>query len=211
MELVDRAYWVDIRGLATKPGRYLIKQDTSIDEVISKAGGFPKDTPAKYMKITTSSGSRAIDLDRYYRTGEPTRLSAWEGGERIFFQSEDSNPDTTASAEKSTLRILGEVRRPGEVSFRTGADFLYYLSEAGGPTHDMNPSKIQIYRGENNSRSVQEFSMDKQSSFPPLQKGDTVMVYADRPTAFERYLQSGVGIASIISAIALVIIAGQHR
>lgn len=206
--LVERAYWVDIRGLAAKPGRYLIKQDTTLDEVIAKGGGFLKESPAKFVRITNARGSKAIDLDRYYRTGDPAKLAPWMGGEMIFFQSEEGIDDSAgANGERNTVRFLGEVRRPGDINFRPGASFLYYLSEAGGPTNSVDPNKIQIFRQNTNL----QFSMDKAKDFPPLKRGDTVMLYPDHTSPFERFIQSGVGIASIISAIALVIIAGRNR
>ncbi len=210
-DLIERAYWVDIRGLATKPGRYLLKQDTSIDEVIAKCGGFTKEAPAKFMRISSPAGNHSIDLDRYYRSGEPSKLPAWIGGEQIFFQSEEGSEELGSGApEKNSIKLLGEVKRPGDISYRAGADFMYYLTEAGGPTRDMDPNKIQIFHPEGKGL-VQEFSMDKKTSFPKISKGDTLIVFADRPSVLERFIQSGAGVASIISALALIILAGQRR
>jgi protein involved in polysaccharide export with SLBB domain len=208
LDLVERAYWIDIRGLATKPGRYLVKQDTTLDEVVAKGGGFPKESPAKFVRISSAQGANmTIDLDRYYRTGDPAKLPPWMGGELVFFQSEEGRDEIGGTEPRNSVRMLGEVRRPGDVSFRSGADFLYYLNEAGGPTNSVNPEKIQIYRKGKNI----EFSMDKAVGFPPLERGDTVVLFPNRPSPFERFIQSGVGIASIISAIALVVLSGRDR
>jgi hypothetical protein len=35
----ERRFWVDARGLVEKPGRYLVEQNTSLDQLIGMAGG----------------------------------------------------------------------------------------------------------------------------------------------------------------------------
>lgn len=213
LELIERSYWIEVRGLAVKPGKVLMKQGSNLDEVIAKSGGLSKDMSAKFVKVSATSGSKLYDLDRYYRTGEPSKLPAWEGGEVVFFQAEDSSVNGSAvNLDRNSVRILGEVRKPGELTYRAGADFLYYFSEAGGPTAGTDSQKIQLFRAETGNRTFEEFSLDQKNGiFPPIRKGDTLVIHAVHPSIFERNIQAASGIAAIVSAAALIFFAARAK
>ena len=60
VSIFKKEYYVDVRGLVQKPGQYLVKEDSSLDFLISQAGGLlagtEKNAAAEYVKIDQLGG-----------------------------------------------------------------------------------------------------------------------------------------------------------
>ena len=48
VRIVEKKYWVEVRGLVDKPGKYLVRQKTSLDELIGMADGLQKGKDQKH-------------------------------------------------------------------------------------------------------------------------------------------------------------------
>lgn len=207
IELGEKNYYVDVRGLVYKPGRILIKADTTIDELIAMAGGFPTGSNVKFAKISNAAEQRLIDLEAYYKTGSPLRFEPWRGGETVFFQREESADVSEGGDASNRINLLGEVRKPGEITFRKGADIYYYLTQAEGPTKDSNLDKVEIIRAEGSARRSIAFDLSDPSQAPALKSGDIVIFHAEKVSTFQKGLTAATAIATIISTVALLILA----
>ncbi len=207
VELVERAYWIEVRGLVVKPGRLRIKKETSVDEVIALAGGFPTtaENQPRFLKVAREGKARLLNLEEYFSMGTLRTGIKWQGSEVLFFQKESSGD--TISSLGSKVQLLGEVRRPGEFGFRQGKDIYFYLAEAGGPTRDSDFQKVEIYRGDAGKRTLVEFELDDPKNAPSVQPGDIIVVHADKLSPFQKFLNSAASFATVVSAIALLIIA----
>lgn len=209
VDLAEKAYFIELRGLIAKPGKYRVRSDASLDEVISLGGGFPvgTDSQPRYLKITRGDQSRSVNLEEYYKSGTLRDGSAWKGGEILFFQKEAAYSDLGSLEAGNQVQVLGEVKKSGEFGFRPGADVYFYLAEAGGPTRDLDFYKIQIFRGPPGNRTTMEFALDEPKEVPAIRAGDIIVFQADKPTRFQKNVGTAANIASIITAIALLILA----
>ncbi|MCB0333763.1 MAG: hypothetical protein KDD55_09715, partial [Bdellovibrionales bacterium] len=111
-----------------------------------------------------------------YYSGNKSRIPSWQGGERIFFQSESHS--NNAGVSRRFIHMLGQVKNPGEYSTEDGADFYTYLAKAGGPLGDSDFSKVEIVRVENGEKLSIVFDVEKGARLPVLRGGDMVMVHA---------------------------------
>lgn len=213
ISVVDKKFWIDVRGLVKKPGQYLVRSDSSLDEVIAQAEGLqeiPAQDPApRYFRIEQMGASALIKVSDYYAgaySGTELVNPRWQGGEVIFVQA-----DPAAPQERSVnyVQTLGQVRAPGEYPYRPDADFYYYLVKAGGPTDRANLDKIEIVRWDGALRRSFFFSLEEpedQNQLPAIQGGDLLIVHADNASALEKRTRIVSDIATIITGIATVIV-----
>ena len=204
VSLEERRLWVDVRGLVSKPGRYLIKSDASVDEVIAKAGGVVAGAGANYIKVSNGESSRVYNLADYFRTGDISQSPSWKGGDLAFFQRE---PEGVSQNGAGGIRIYGEVRSPGEYGYKEGADLFYYLSKAGGPTALADIGKTSVVRGPEGQRTILKYDLTDTKDVPHLQSNDLVIFSADRRSPLEKALQQVAYGAAFLTAIAAGIIA----
>src|ERR1035437_3979001 len=114
LRVKERRYWIDVRGLVEKPGRFLVEPEASLDLVIGMAGGASKTTPPQYVRIKKGQKMFVFDLNQYYSRGEDhPQILGWIGGEIVFFQREmaSSLEDRLSLAPyRLPVYMLGEVR-----------------------------------------------------------------------------------------------------
>jgi len=83
LHVKERRYWLDVRGLVEKPGRYLVEPEASLDLVIGLAGGTSKEPAPLYVRIQKGSKMCIFDLAQYYSRGaeDHQQVLGWLGGE----------------------------------------------------------------------------------------------------------------------------------
>jgi len=209
--LVERMAWVQVNGLVEKPGRVLVKENATLDEVIGAAGGLQrpsgndaKASPiARFVRIEqTNSSPLSIKLADYYSGAARALIPRWLGGDLVFLQSDGDSSMESAQFDSGDVQVLGEVKSAGEYRFRTGADFFYYLGKAGGPTAQSKLSKIEVIRGLDSRRQSMTFDLADTDAVPVLRAGDQVIVHAEKaPSQFIATL------LAIVSTIFLGIVA----
>ena len=205
-------FLVDARGLIKKPGQYVIQKESSLDELIAAAGGLQEssstDKSPKYVRITGPDGNAFVRLADYYAGGKDLSPT-WQGGETLFFQSDNSLSDGKG-AGRSAVSILGQVKNPSEYSVESQGNFYTYLVKAGGPTDRADLSNVTLLRAENGQEYGLNFSAMDFKKIPPIRGGDTLIVNADNPTVTEKQTRIAANIANIISAIGIIIIAAVN-
>jgi protein involved in polysaccharide export with SLBB domain len=202
------SYWIEVRGPVSKPGRFLIKKGGSLDEVLAMAGGFKADAGSvKFLKIVQGKEIKAISLDHYYDSGDISQKLAWKGGDILFFQRELASDEglTENSIYTKTIKFLGEVRKPGDIGYKKDSDFYYYLAKAGGPTSAADLEKVMLVRGKDYERQAIDFSAESINKMPPIQEGDTLIVYSDRPSSFQKFIQTSATVMTLLTSIAFLV------
>ena len=207
VNLIQKKLWIDIRGLVNKAGKYLIEPDASLDEVLNAAGSLVANSQAEYVKIQSTSNTTLISLTDYYNTGNLNNLPKWQGGEIIFVQRKSEVSSSLLENSHPVVQLLGEVKTPGEIPYRKEGDFIYYLTKAGGPSAVANLSKVEIIRIDNGKRLSETYDWDQSKQIVHIVPGDVIIVHATQQTPLERTIQSGAGIAAILSAFGILIIA----
>lgn len=193
----ERKRWIEVGGLVTHPGRMLIRKDANLDEVIAAAGGIQTDHTARFVKIESESQVQVISLDDFYGRGDDSGVPDWRGGERVTILRESPEPP---------VHLLGEVRSPGDVQFKPGADFLYYLNQVQGPTQYANLNKIELIRTRDPQRPSVEFVANAIHQFPTIERGDVLLVHAEKPSFFDRAVQALTALGSMAATIAALVI-----
>ncbi|MGZ3697090.1 MAG: SLBB domain-containing protein [Bdellovibrionota bacterium] len=207
----EKRYYVDARGLVEKPGSFLVKRDTPLDEVISLAGGLSKtggQTPG-FARIEQGGKTTSLDLSEYFKRGKTQNL-VWNGGDRIFFQKD--KPDT-GSGEAATdefarkVQVIGEVRSPGELQFRKNADAYYYLLKTGGPTQFADLETVELVRVDSKSGSRESISTGSISDLKTIGEGDVLIVHPKEESKSKKTLETVAIVTSIVAAVALAAVA----
>jgi len=138
--------WVTIIGEVRTPGKYVLKRNMRVIDVLAEAGGVTKEAGSQIL-ITRASNDglpRQIQVDR----------------DRLLSQNnQDSNVllqhgDIVAVAEKEVFYIRGEVNKPGAYLLESGMTVLKAISLAGGFTQFANHKQVDVLRAGGNG--VQE-------------------------------------------------------
>jgi protein involved in polysaccharide export with SLBB domain len=213
LHVKERRYWVDVRGLVVKPGRYLVDQNSSLDELIAAAGGLSKESMPRFVRIQKGQRMQVLDLDQYLSKGEERpQIVAWLGGEQVFFQK-----DLSDIAQKSTstyyplpIYVLGEVRKPGEYSAKSGYDFLDFFTQANGFTESADLNRIEVIRRTEGRLQVYEFSWDNLGRAPAPHEGDVVLVHADKETRAERRITIFSSVLAALAGVATAVVLARE-
>jgi protein involved in polysaccharide export with SLBB domain len=206
-------YWVEARGLVAHPANYLVEKDTTLDELISMAGGLTDEVKGGgFVRLEQKRGRKAIDLAEYFRQGQQQDLS-WEGGDRVFFQKDRPQELTDASPldMAGKVEVLGEIRNPGELTFRRNADAYYYLMKSGGPTTQSDLDKVEVIRTDHDTGKRKSLGTASLGDLKSVEDSDILIFHADRPSKFEKTVQIGAMLAGIVSVALLVIVASRSN
>lgn len=210
VSVAQKEYLIDVEGLVQKPGQYLVKQNTSLDEIIAFAGGLKEggqnNNVARYVRINGISGQRLIGLGDYY-SGSGDLTPQWQGGETVFFQSEGGGPRASARLQRNFVNVIGQVRNPAEYPAETNANFYTYLIKAGGPTDRADLSRVTLLRSHDSQMRAITFNMLDPREIPEVLPGDSIIFNGDSPTPLERDSGIAASFANVISAIGIIVIA----
>lgn len=224
-------YYVTIDGEVNSPGIiYITKENTTIAEVIRKAGGFKENADlnrAELVRGTNVFGSlyfsqefeelmmtrmaELIDEDSvYFKIDNQLRFARGNGiieFEKVMDEnSEDSkfivkNGDYINIPEKlNMVYVFGQVVTPGYVEYSKNADFNYYLAKAGGIGET---AKEEMYLIKGKTRTWIEIEEDKQLDIEP---GDFIWIPKEPVRNFDFYLNRIGNIAQIVGGVATVIV-----
>ena len=201
---------VEVHGLVRKPGAVLVKENSSLDEVIAQAGGLLEggapDTTPRYVSIQHAGGRSMIRLQDYF-SGGAQPVPAWHGGEKIFFQSSGNGAAVSGTASDA-VQIIGMVVSPGEYAYQPSGDFFYYLVRAGGPTDRADMQRISLLRKVSNGTEKYTFGTESARELPQIQRGDVILVNADNPSDMEKDSRVLGGFGGVLSAMSTAVLVG---
>lgn len=134
-----RSHWVTLMGEVKTPGRYPLRRNMRLLEVLAEAGGPTKEAGRQLLLTTPADGATAtresmISLQDLYKAGES-----------------DANPilrhgDVVTVLERELFYIRGEVNRPSAYVLETGMTLVKAIAIAGGLTPYARGKEIQILR-----------------------------------------------------------------
>jgi polysaccharide biosynthesis/export protein len=136
---VEQNRWVTILGEVRTPGRYALKRNMRLIDLLAEAGG-----------ATKEAGSEIL-ITRRLGDGQESRQIVAER-ERLFTRdNRDANVllahgDIVAVGEKEVFYIRGEVTRPGAYVIEKGMTILKAVSLAGGFTPFANRKEAELLR-----------------------------------------------------------------
>ena len=205
--LTSKDYWVEVRGLVKKPGRYLVRPTDTLDLVVDGAGGVQGDISVDYFtaSLKQSTFEYQVLLNRYFESSESVDKIRWLGGDSVFVAKLDSLAG--ASREIPFVTMLGGVQKPGKVLHQKDAGLYYYIEKSGGLVQGLGYNECYVFRNTKDGVKRINFSFDKPETIPVIFPNDTIYMNSKIETEGDTWLNRFGQIAGIISTAALLIIA----
>lgn len=134
-----RSLKATILGGVRAPGLYELKGQTSLLELISKAGGLVEDAANEAIIQRSRPDSQeneviTIDLKELLQHGQAAQNPAIMNGDHIYIP------------KKKIFYITGEVKSPNSYGYEEGITVIQALTKAGGLTEMAAPNRISIIR-----------------------------------------------------------------
>jgi len=170
-----QSHWVTILGEVRTPGRYFLKRNMRLIDLLAEAGGATKEAGAEILitrrQLDGAASPRSIAVEREQLMSHESQTAniALEDG------------DIIAIGEKGTFYIRGEVSRPGSYFLEQGMTVLKAISVAGGFTQYANRKEVELLRsGEKGVQkrlvvNLRAIETGKKQDVP-LSANDTVIV-----------------------------------
>jgi protein involved in polysaccharide export with SLBB domain len=204
--LVEKKYFVEVRGLVKKSGRYLVDRNESIDKVISKAGGIDGDMKKDFFSVSLKQMKRSysISLNQYYENNVAATPFTWTGEDTLFVNllSDGGNGDTVA-----TITVLGGVQNPGKVLYQDRASLFYYLSKSGGVIPNLGYQEAYVIRSTGTGLQKIHFNITKVETIPTIKPHDVILLNGEKRTTMDKFFERLTQVSAVLSTIAFFIIA----
>ena len=190
---------VIIKGEVMYPGSYpIIEDSTRLSEVVEKAGGFTEDASLVearmdrrgYESIEDTDIERRLKLSanelndvekeflKYESADRPGRVSV--DFVKLFVESDSTYDMTLKDGDQinvprisNTIRVIGNVLKPGLIEYIRGADYKYYINRSGGYGWRANEGNVRIVKSI--SGAIVEPGSDV-----PIEVGDAIIVPEDK-------------------------------
>lgn len=203
-KISERKFFIEVRGLVQKPGIILVSEFEKVENIIKKSGELSLTKEARVVQIVRGQNTYYIDLEEYFQGRDMNLSPKWYGGEKVFFIQA-----ATALGEdnSASVQLLGDVRNPGAMAFKDGSNLYHYITKAGGTTQTSDLDRVQVVRQTPQGPVVAEGSAKEIAQHIKLEAGDTVFMGSGIPNTTDRNVTLGSMIASILSAIGILIIA----
>jgi polysaccharide export outer membrane protein len=165
--------WVTIMGEVRTPGRYALKRDMRLIDLLAEANGLTKD-----------AGSRIL-VTRRDQAGDVSNVQI--ARDRLFSEGNSEanilleRNDIVTVGAKDYYYIRGEVARPGPYYLESGTTVLKAIAVAGGMTQFGNRRQVELIRkGEEGLNRKIEVNLraieDGKIPDVPLLPDDTIIV-----------------------------------
>ena len=188
-----------IMGEVAAPGRYMFTDEMTFIDILAAAEGPTSDADLRNIKINHRGEKYAnvsnVNLYLYFKTGDESLIPEVKTGDTIFIPARDQL--WLGKPKEKTVRVLGEVKKPGRYAFDDTMTLLDLLAEAGGTTGDANRKKIRVVNlscceSQSQTFNLRKFSKNADfSSLPVLRAGDTVFV-PSRKSSKSYKIRSGI-------------------
>ncbi len=176
-EMVPRTY-VSILGHVKRPGRYLLRENMTLYDLIFKAGGFVDEEfrkktfleRADLLRMNKDNVTRSI---KTFNLGE--LLSAPKSGADVPLQANDMVRiyEKSIFMNDKSITINGVVRRPGTYKLKTEMSIKDLILEAGGTMEDVYRYRVEVARIDPLNKSLEKyaeiitFNVDEKFSISP--------------------------------------------
>lgn len=202
VEIIERKYYVEASGVVQKPGIVLVANDEKVEDIMKKSGDMNLDSEARFLRLVRGDREFVLDLQDYFRQGAKRAKTAWRGGEQLQFLKSSAISEN----DSKSLQLLGDVRAPGVLAYKDGADFFYYFGKTGGSTATTDFDRIRVIRPTDKGPAETNGSAQDIARYLKLEPGDMILVGSSAPTKYERNLQLTTTIATVLSTIGILLV-----
>jgi protein involved in polysaccharide export with SLBB domain len=191
LSLKERRLLVTVLGYVKNPGPVEIPGDATVQLAIAAAGGLIQGAQLDRLRLQRGQTETTFDYKRYLDSGDPVLLPALEPLDTIFVPASprtgnvqiDFDGRTLSEAgdggeDRSSIKVFGEVNKPGIFAFKPGSNAIDLIMRAGGVTRYASVEQIRIItKGQPSIFNLQTFlDSGKTSLLPELTEGATIFV-----------------------------------
>jgi polysaccharide export outer membrane protein len=174
-----RSKVVFVVGEVARPGTYPMAGETSVIEILARAGPLSPNAGSELLVVHASDRSGP----EVTPAGLPPAAKATARGEVVRIDLRDIQAgrlernillqpnDTLIVPQASQIFVSGEVRSPGAFAYRPGLTIRQAVSLAGGFTPDASTRNARIVRQVEGKPKTLKLKVDE-----PVQPGDTVTI-----------------------------------
>lgn len=212
---VQRPGPTQLRGLTpTSPSGSNSGQSNSVptlSEAIALAGGVTRNADLKniMLKRLNTSGqydTQTINLWEAVQASTPSNLLLRDGDIISIPKAEALSTDDQRSLARSSfapetvkVRVVGEVKKPGEVEVSPQSTLSSAIATAGGPTDKADLKKVAFVRlQEDGKAESQELNLEKLADTIQVQDGDVLIIDKKKRS---KILDLGTSIASPLGSL----------
>lgn len=189
--LKDRRLSVTVLGFVKNPGPIDLSQNGSIQMAITAAGGLSEGAQMDRLQVRRGKKIISFDYKKYLDTGDLRILPVLEPLDTVFvpaspligniqvdFDARTLTAKGDAAGEGSSIKVFGEVHRPGLFGYKKGANIVDMMMRAGGVTRYAGVEQIRIVSsGKPYPFNLREYlDTGDTSLLPSLSPGDTIFV-----------------------------------
>lgn len=149
--------YIQVLGFVNKPGHYLIHNDSNIQIAINKAEGLKPGAQMDKIKLLHGDKAILVNYKQYLDSGNPKLLPKLQAGDKIFVPSSKLLGNVTVNSQflpvantgdasdlMSSIKVFGEVHKPGAYQYNKNMSALDYLLKAGGVTRYAGVDQIRM-------------------------------------------------------------------
>jgi protein involved in polysaccharide export with SLBB domain len=222
VEIKERNVLVEVRGEVKSPGRYLVRLDMPLEELVALAGGFASDPGSSVSNAKSPeflgverpkaegdvSGRREsvwFHLTEYFYEYDTEPDLLWRGGEKIFFQA-SAPADAKIKNSWQSITVMGEVHEPKDIPVMPNADLLTYVSRAGGVSSSADLSQVEVIHRDTDTRET--VNLIKNRMVNQLKAGDVIVIRAidNRPSIIDKISSYALTLATITLSVAAIVV-----
>ncbi len=173
-----RSHKVFVLGQVTKPGVFHMRNDFTLVEAISAAGGITSDAYLGGAYVVRDDEILLVNFSKLIEKGNMEENIPLMRNDVIYI------PDN----KEQRIFVIGEVNRQSAIPTGKGLTLLEAIAEAGGFTHDANKGAILVMRGNLSEPQIMRINakqMDMTTNIP-LQRGDIIYVASSAFADVER-------------------------
>jgi protein involved in polysaccharide export with SLBB domain len=189
--LMERRLTVTVLGYVKTPGPVDLPVNSNVQMAINRAGGLSQGAQLDKLQIRRSKELLVFDYKQYLDSGNPATLPALKPMDVIFIpaspllgnvQVEFDAQTLTASGDAGeagdSIKVFGEVHRPGIFSYKNKQNVMDMIMRAGGVTRYAGIEQIRvIHNGRPYPFNMREFlDTGNKKLMPTIRQGDVVFI-----------------------------------
>ncbi len=198
----NKAQWVRqsseksiyILGQVVAPGRYMFTDEMHFLDILAAADGPNANGDIHNIRISHRDKKYAkvtkLNLALYFETGDENLLPEVTMGDTIYIP--EKNRIWLDKSKESTIRVLGEINKPGRYKCNDNMTILDLLAEAGGANSREKKKKITVVnlsccKNQSQTFDLTEFARTGDYALlPVIRAGDTVYIPDQGASSMEK-------------------------
>ncbi|MCV6589953.1 MAG: SLBB domain-containing protein [Marinobacterium sp.] len=189
--LRERQLSVTVLGYVNRAGSVVLPPQANVQMALNSAGGLAAGAQLDRMQIRRGETLIEFDYKAYLDSGDPTLVPELQPSDVLFVPASplignvkiDFDARTLAATgdggeEQESLKVFGEVHRPGTFSFKNSDSIIDMLMRAGGVTRYAGIEQIRVItNGEPRPFNMREYLDTGDPALMPLiRHGDLIFV-----------------------------------